>query len=131
MKIGIDLDGAINPIKLINPSLKLPQFLYILVAPFGMILPPSEKTAKMLKKLALKNQIIIISARPPWFKAITEKWLRFYSIPFDKVYCVGFGKGTKKRKLQIIKKENIKIFIDDDKKILDLLNKNSIKTIKV
>jgi uncharacterized HAD superfamily protein len=127
MKIGIDLDGVITPIGLINPSLNLPRWLYIFVVPIILLMIPDKK--EELKRIATNHEIIIISARPKWSQKLTEKWLRYHKIPFDKIYCVGFGKGTKQRKLKIIEKEGIKFFVDNDSRITKFLNGNSIKVI--
>jgi hypothetical protein len=124
MKIGIDLDGVITPIGLINPSLKLPRWLYIFLVPIILLMVPDKK--EELKKIAKNHEIIIISARPEWSQNLTEKWLRYHKISFKKLYCIGFGKGTKERKLKLIKKEKIQIFVDDDRKIINFLNGNSI-----
>jgi len=130
LKIGVDLDGVITPFKFINPSIKLPQFPYLFLAPLSLIVPPSNKIVKALQKLKSQNHIIIIiSARPWWFQQITEFWLKLHKIPFDKVYCVGFGKGTKKRKLLIAKREKIDIFVEDDQKIRNFIQKNCIKVV--
>jgi len=128
MKIGIDLDGIITPVGFINPDLKLPSWLYALLIPVVLMVTPNKK--EELKKIALNNEIIIISARPQGIKNLTEKWLRFHKIPFDKIYCVGFGKGTKQRKLKIIKQENIELFIDNDERTTNFLNGNGcVKTV--
>jgi hypothetical protein len=124
MKIGIDLDGVITPLGLINPSLKLPRWLYVFIIPIILLMVPDKK--EELKKIAKNHEIIIISARPEWSQNLTESWLRYHKISFKKLYCLGFGKGTKERKLKLIKKEKIQIFVDDDRKIIDFLNGNSI-----
>lgn len=122
MKIGIDLDGVITPIGLINPSVKLPQWLYIFLIPVVLMVQPHQK--EEIKRIALNNEIIIVSARPRWIENLTKKWLRFHQIPFDKVFCLGFGRGTKKRKLKIIEKENVDIFVEDNTRIREFLNRN-------
>jgi hypothetical protein len=124
MKIGIDLDGVITPIGLINPSLKLPHWLYIFIVPIMLSMVPDKK--EELKKIAANHEIIIISARPGWSQKLTEWWLKYHGLPFSKLYCLGFGKGTKERKLKLIKKEKIQIFVDNDRKIINFLNGNSI-----
>jgi len=127
MKIGIDLDGVITPLGLINPSLKLPRWLYIFIIPIILLMVPDKK--EELKKIAANHEIIIISARPKWSQNLTEKWLRYHKISFSKVYCVGFGKGTKQRKLKIIEKEGIEFFVDNDSRVTKFLNGNSVKAI--
>jgi len=127
LKIGIDLDGIITPIGFVNPSIKLPQILYIFLLPLALFMLPSQDTKNKLKKLSQDHEIIIISARPSWTKLITQQWLKFHKIPFSKLYCLGFGKGTKIRKLKVIKNEKIELFFEDNKRIREFLEKNSIK----
>jgi uncharacterized HAD superfamily protein len=128
MKIGVDLDGVITPVGFINPSVRLPQWLYILFIPIILLILPTKR--KELRKIKVQGHtIIIISARPKWCENLTRIWLKYHWVSFTKIYCVGFGKGTKQRKLQIIEKEEIEIFIDNDRKIKKFLQKNSIKVI--
>jgi uncharacterized HAD superfamily protein len=130
-KIGIDLDGILAPIRFLNPSLKLPQWLYLPLAFLSLFFPPNFVNRKILQSLSENNEIIIISARPKWFESPTKLWLKWYRIPYDKIYCVGFGKGTKERKLEVIKKEGISIYIEDDKRIIQFLNRHSIKVLTI
>jgi len=129
LKIGIDLDGVITSIGLLNPSVKLPRWLYIFIVPIVLLIVSNQK--EELRKIAANHTIIIISARPHWCKNLTEKWLRYHQIPFDKLYCVGFGKGTKQRKLRVIERENIDVFVDDNRRIIKFLNRNgnSVKAV--
>jgi uncharacterized HAD superfamily protein len=127
MKIGIDLDGVITPIGLINPSLKLPHWLYILLVPIILFMVPTKK--EELRKIAKNHEVVIVSARPKWSQKLTEGWLRYHRIPFKKLYCLGFGKGTKERKLKLIREEKIQIFVEDDRKILKFLKQNSINAL--
>jgi len=127
MKIGIDLDGVITPIGLINPSLKLPRWLYVFIIPIILLMVPNKK--EELKKIAANHEIIIVSARPKWSKALTETWLKYHKIPYRRIYCVGFGKGTKQRKLEAIRQEGIEVFVEDNIRIRAFLNGNSVRTV--
>ena len=101
-----------------------------LLVPVILWLKPDEATIEKLQ--ILKNQgceIIIITARPIQLEGLTKKWFMSRYVPFDKLFCVGFGKGTKERKLKIIKDENIVIFIDGNKSCRDFLKKNSVNAI--
>ncbi len=130
MIVGVDLDGTISRIGFYNPSIKLPWWLFIFLVPLVLIIKPNRRTVKKLRMMkAAGHKIIIVSARPPWATAITAKWLKFHQIPFDKIFCVGFGKSMKQRKLDIIKKEDIQIFADDDRRLLNLLNRDSVRAI--
>lgn len=126
MKIGVDLDGTISNIDLYNPNLKMPWCLFVLLIPWILFVSPNKKAVKKLRLAKYYgNKIIIISARPEQITRLTENWLKFHQIPFDKLFCVGFGKGTKQRKLEIITKEGIELFIDNDKHLIDFLKQNS------
>lgn len=93
-----------------------------------LMIPCKKEELKRTEKKGY--QIILISARPQWCKDLTEIWLKYHCLPFSKIYCVGFGKGTKQRKLEVIQKEGIEIFIDNDRKVRKFLHQNSIKVIE-
>lgn len=131
MKIGTDLDGVLLTFKFLNPSVKLPQWLYLPLAIFALLCPPNFVIKRILQFAAKNNEIIIISARPKWFASLTISWLKFHRIPFNKLYCVGFGKGTKERKLEIIRKEGIDIYFEDDKRIVQFFKKHAIKVLSI
>jgi hypothetical protein len=126
MKIGTDLDGALLTFKFLNPSVKLPQWLYLPLAIFALLCPPNFVIKRILQFAAKNNEIIIISARPKWFAPLTISWLKFHRIPFNKLYCVGFGKGTKERKLEIIRKEGSALARELKKENLKLLEKKEL-----
>lgn len=127
MKIGVDLDGTISKLGFYNPSMRLPWGLFIVLVPLVLLIFPRKKALDKLKELKiLGHRIIIISARPPWAAAITTKWLKFHKVPFDEVFCVGFGKGTRDRKLEVIKKQEIHFFFEDDAAMVNFLNKNFV-----
>ena len=126
IKLGTDLDGVLSSFKFLNPSIKLPQWLYLPLGLLSLLLPPNFARKRILQLLSRNNEIIIISARPWWFENPTKAWLKIYQIPFNKIYCVGFGKGTKERKLKVLRKERIKVFIEDDKRIIQFLRRHSI-----
>jgi len=73
------------------------------------------------------HEIIIISARSNYVFNLTKKWLEKNNVPFEKLICVGIGKGTKERKLEAIQKEKVVLFFDDNKSIVSYLRKNSVK----
>lgn len=131
MKIGTDLDGNLVMFKFLNPSIKLPQWIYLPLAILSLLLPPNPVRKKFLQSLSEKHEIIIISARPKWFERATKFWLDLHRVPYKKVFCVGFGKGTKERKLNVIQKEGIRVYIEDDKRIIRFLNRHSIKTLSI
>lgn len=132
MIIGIDLDGTVSRAGLWNPSLKLPWWLFVFLVPIILILKPNKKALRKIKEMKdWGHKIIIVSARPPWSVAFTERWLIHYNVPFDKILCVGFGKGTKDRKLETIKREGIEHFFDDNQKLLEFFNHNSVRATRL
>jgi hypothetical protein len=126
--IGVDLDGTLSGAGLWNPSLTLPWWLFIFLVPMVFFMRPDAKAVRKINEMKDRgHKVIIISARPPWARAMTIRWLRLYRVPFDEVFCVGFGKGTGKRKLELIKREKIMHFFDDSRKIVEFLNHNSVE----
>lgn len=130
MKIGADLDGIITRAGLYNPNIKLPWWLFYSLIPLVLLLKPDEIVVKNLQTIKKCGcEIIIITARPIQAKKLTKQWLISYNIPFDKLFCVGFGKGTKERKLEVINNEKIAVFIDDNKKCREFLGNNSVNVV--
>ena len=128
MIVGIDLDGTVSRIGFWNPSLKLPWWLFVFLLPAVILMKPDKKAVRKIREMkSLGHKTIIVSARPPWVRAITVWWLKSNLIPFDEVFCVGFGKGTGSRKLAVVRKERIQYFFDDNKRMVEFLNHNSVK----
>jgi len=130
--VGVDLDGTISKAGLYNPSLKLPCWLFVFLVPIIVLTKPDKRAVRRLKEFEEADcKIVIISARPPWAYKITEMWFSAHKIPFTKIFCVGFGKGTKQRKIDIIEKEGIDHFFDDDKRMANFLNQHSVKATSI
>ncbi|MHA1831432.1 MAG: hypothetical protein ACTSWR_07890 [Candidatus Helarchaeota archaeon] len=131
MTIGLDLDNTIcfTNLKQIVELDELKKknkkkWIKIVEEIFASTIPILPKE--------LINNSIIITARDKDFERLTKYWIKFYygDIKF-KLFCVNYDKDTKIRKLNIIKNENIKLYIDDNKKWLEFINKalgNKIKT---
>jgi hypothetical protein len=127
MKVGTDLDGTLACVRIFNPNIRVPAFLFVFIVPLVFIAVPNKKAARKIKELKTGGSaIVIVSARPAWSTRLTIWWLRHHSIPFDKLFCVGFGAGTKERKLEVIQREEIDLFFDDDRQIIDFLKENLI-----
>ncbi len=127
MKVGVDLDGIISRAGLYNPSLRLPSWLFIFLVPLVLLMTPNKRVIAGLKEIENSgHQIIIISARPSWMTELSERWLKRHGVPYNEIFCVGFGKGTKLRKLETIKREKIELFFDDNDRIVEFLNQNFI-----
>lgn len=130
MRIGIDLDGTITRAGFYNPSIRLPWWLFCLLVPVVLLLKPDKIMVEKLQILKNRGcEIMIVTARPIQLAQLTKQWLIFYCIPFDKLFCVGFGKGTKERKLRIINDEKIGMFIDDSGSCIEFLKKHSVKAV--
>ena len=130
MKIGIDLDGTITRVGLYNPNIRLPWWLFCLLVPFLLLLKPDKMVIEKLQTLKDKGcEIVIVTARPIQLARITKQWLLSHYVPFDQLFCVGFGKGTEERKLKIINDKKIEIFIDNDQSCIEFLKNNSIKAV--
>lgn len=88
---------------------------------------PKKSSVEIIKKIKDKgNKIFLITARleNPLVDIIelTEKWLRKYNIEYDKLII------NSHNKLEIAKKENIDIFIDDSVRNCEMLANGNIKT---
>ena len=119
MVIGVDADGIVMPVGLWNPSWRFPWWFFLLLIPFVFISKPRKKTVEELRNIQKEGGVIIIvSARPKQVKWLTETHFRVHKVPFKKVICVGPGKGTKERKLEAARNENVVIFVDDNGRIV-------------
>ena len=158
MKIGIDIDGVIldyervlktygelysyielNKRKLINPN---EQYLtdrynwteeecknfidkyFVKLSKKAELIPGAKDVIEMLQKEG--NQFIIITARGyerEEMKIAAEEKLQKEGLKFDKYYW------KIKDKVEIAKKENIDIMIDDTYQICKKMSENKIKTI--
>jgi hypothetical protein len=127
LRYGFDSDGTIIPSFLPNPSVRLPWWLFILFLPAVFFVHPKIKTIRFIRKLKKEGkEIFIVSARPKQILWLTERYFRFHNVPYDKIYCLGFGKGTKKRKLSAIRSLGIQTYYDNDPAIISFLIKNSV-----
>jgi len=127
MIIGVDLDGTISRLGFYNPNIRLPWWLFVALIPLILLIGPKKKAVDKLKEMKiLGHRIIVVSARPPWATKLTTKWLIFHRVSFDKIFCIGFGKGTVDRKLGVIKKEGINFFFDDSAAAINFFKKNFV-----
>ena len=84
---------------------------------------PKMFAAEIIEQLKKEgNQIIIISSRfnnssVTNINEITKKWMKKYGINYDKLYT------EVKDKVEIVKKENIDIYIDDDCDVCEKVSK--------
>lgn len=157
MKIGIDLDGVvIDSEKLFRiyeeifaieelennkiVDIREPKFqsrynwseeeqnkfidkYFMEVAKTNTIMPGFVPIYNRLKE---ENEFIVITARGGFIKEMKDEAIRVLKeniIKFDKYYW------KQDDKLDVCKKENIDIMIDDDYKIIEKLSSNGIKTL--
>jgi len=129
--IGIDLDGPIWPVVFYNPSIRLPWPLFFLLAPIVLFAKPDAQVVKKMRAMEEQGCIfIIVSATPNQFLWFRKLLLKIHRVPFESLYCIGGGKGTKERKLKVIQEKNIEVFVDDDSRVLKFLQSNSVKAVR-
>ncbi len=122
---GCDIDGVLVPVPL-KCRLNLPWWFFI----FLYFIKPNQVMVQMLKKWkADQDQIILISARPPKLRKLTEKQLKKHFIPYDQLFLVGLKKGVRHRKLEVIKEQKPKMFIEDNREIIDHLTLNGVNVL--
>jgi len=121
---GTDFDGTLTSDGFINfNNTKLPWFCGLCL----IFVRPNKKMIAVLRSWQARgDRIIIISARPKQLEGLTKWWLERNRIPFDQLLLVGKGKGVAERKLEIIQKEKIGLFFDDDPKTVKFLQENGI-----
>lgn len=124
MKIGVDCDGVLTPFA--YAAEKFPWCLR-----FPIIFIPVRRTmTEIVKKWAKSgDEIFIVSARPRELTGLTKLWFWLHWIPFHHVFCVGLGEGIEKRKLEVIRREGIERFFDDDEHTVEFLRENGIRAI--
>lgn len=128
--IGFDLDGIVTRVGLYNPSIRLPWWLFYLLVPLVSSLKPDDAMIKKMQILRQKGyKIIIVTARPAQLAEKTERWLVKHHVPFDSLYCVGFGKGTEERKFEVIRDREMELFIDNDDRFVDFLKRKSVNAV--
>ncbi|MFH1780916.1 MAG: hypothetical protein ABH841_02845 [Candidatus Nealsonbacteria bacterium] len=130
--IGIDLDGTMTAIDLKNQNIRLPLWLCVILAPFTLFIPPRKA---VIKKIQLMHEqgyrFVIITRRYDHFFCVwfTRLWLMLNHVPFIGLFCVGFEKGSKERKLKIIRDEKVNAFVDSNQSIIDFMEKNSVHAV--
>lgn len=88
---------------------------------------PKENAVEIINDIAKNNEIIIITAR--WdrpnkiIEKITQEWLKKYNISYHKLYM------GHKDKRNIVKENNIELFIDDSYKTCKEISEMNIRTL--
>lgn len=124
MKIGCDIDGVITPLKM-RINFKLPWWVFI----FLIFLPPDKKMLITLISWSTNHKIILISSRPKKLNYLTQWWLNRNYVPHSALFLGDLGPGAKERKLEIIQREKIDLYIDDDQEIVDFLRERGVNAL--
>ena len=129
-KLGFDLDGVLSsqdlPTLYALDDLKKKDhdaWLEIVMDYFAGQIP------LMTEHLFNGDRLVIITARDKDFELLTRFWLDFYYGDNYDLYCVGYDKNTAKRKVEIMKENNIGKFVDDNKKWIDTIREYGIEGI--
>ena len=83
-----------------------------------------KELSKMLDKLAKNNELFYITHRPSEARLATNRWLEVNNIPYKENIIFTSNKSLE------IRRNNIKLFIDDDPRVIKALN-NICNTIYV
>jgi uncharacterized HAD superfamily protein len=122
MAVGFDLDGVLTLVP-IRINFKPPWWFGLLLS----FMPPNKKMLEILNKCKANNdKIILVSARPKQLGWVTRRWLKRHDVSYDKIFLIDPGKRKEERKLEIIRKEGIDKFFDDDKAIVNYLKEQKI-----
>lgn len=125
MVIGCDIDGVLNILSA-RIRFKLPWWFLVCLA----FIKPNQNMVQVLRKWNDSgDKILLVSARPKQIEVLTKKWLERHKIPYDQIFLVGQGEGIEHRKLEIIRKEGIDMFIDDDNRIVSFLKQFDINAL--
>ena len=134
--MGYDFDGTVTKRSFVNPNLKIPSFFFIFLFPLTLFAGKNRKVVQSIKELKAGGfDVIIVSNRPPWnwLKWLMVLQLKLFHISFnlDQIFLVNFGKGSERRKLEILRKGEVDLFFDDDERVVAFLRENFIETIQI
>ncbi|MFH1423519.1 MAG: hypothetical protein ABIG29_00995 [Candidatus Nealsonbacteria bacterium] len=135
--VVIDLDGTITRHGFFNLNIPLPWWSWFFLSPFFLVVyvlasKPKKGIAEKMRAMKKRGcRFVILTRRPHQFFCfwITKRLLLFHRIPFDNLFCVGFGRGANERKLKIIKEIKAKAFVDSDKHMVEFMQKNSVNAV--
>jgi uncharacterized HAD superfamily protein len=68
----------------------------------------------MVRQLATRNEIVIVSGRPDSYQQVTEEWLRRYQVPYQEIHMRPSGD---RRPDHVVKREILKSLLAAGKKI--------------
>ncbi len=119
MKLAYDLDGVIASTNVEE----IEENLHRLVEHYAEQYP-------LLSDDFFNNEVVVITARGEEQKAMTEFWLKFfYPNTTFKVHCVGYDEESAKRKVEVMRMEDVGVFVDDNSEWIDYMKSEGIKAI--
>lgn len=124
MIIGCDIDGVLTPVSA-RISLRLPWWIFLFLA----FVPSNKRMIKILISLSANHEIVLVSSRPKQLNWLTQWWLKRNYVPYLSLFLVGLKPGIEQRKLEIIKKEDIEMFIDNDEETVLFLKERGINAL--
>jgi uncharacterized HAD superfamily protein len=132
MKMGVDFDGTVTiQIGFLRDRLNLPLWIYFVIfSVMDRITKPNKKIINAMNRYSGNgNKVIVVSSRPKELKGFIEKWLNRNKIVVDEIFTIGPGKNLEKRKFDVLVGEKVDIYVDDDPKTINFLNRMGINTI--
>lgn len=130
VKIAFDVDGTITRIGFLNPSIKLPWWLFSLLALLILFEKPDKATVQRMQQMQARGcKFTAVTAWPRQFHRFAERFLNRHDVPFQDVFCVGPGKGTKERKLDVFLDQGISIFFEKDRRVEKFFKARSIRVV--
>ena len=97
---------------------------------------PIVNMIEYVQKLASDHSILIVSGRPARYRAQTERWLKKYTIPYERLFLRRNGdhRPDYEAKAEVLKEipaRQIALAIDDRPPVCDRWEKNGIRCMRV
>ncbi len=113
-----------------NPSIRLQWWLFFLLVPLIVLEKPDKATVQRMRQMQSQGcEFTAVVAWPGQFQPFAEWFLNRHGVPFQNIFCVGPGKGTKERKLDVLLKQGISIFFEKDRRIAKFFTARSIRVV--
>jgi uncharacterized HAD superfamily protein len=130
--MGVDFDGTVTKNGwLQRDCLNLPWWIYFVIfSILDVIAKPNKKIVYAINRYSGNdNKVIVISSRPKELKGLIEKWLKKNKIVVGEIFTIGPGKNLEKRKFDVLVGEKVNMYVDDDPKTIEFLNRMGINAI--
>jgi hypothetical protein len=130
--MAIDLDGTVIPFALYNPKIKFPWYFFLFYAPIVLLTRPIKTMVEYLRNFIEQGgKVIITTARPVQVAELTRFLLKLHRVPFTELICVGNGRESNNRKLDVARIKKVALFVDNDRKAVDFFRENSVVAVNV